>query len=380
MRIALDIRYRTAGGAANYLTELVPRLVAASRKCAFVLVCFSDQHIEGLETLPRIECAARSPLMALAWEQLVLPLRLRRAGIDLYHPLKLPAAVFVPCAAARMVHSITWRYRGEFPLSWRQWGYWFLIGHRAYRRSTHLIACSEFLRDFAVEVLRFAPERITVIPYGTTADFRPLSPEAWSPLPAGVRRPFVLCVGNLVRVKNHITVVRAFARIAQRFDQHQLVLAGGTHDPHADEIRAEIHRLGLADRVVLTGFVDRATVITLYNACDVMMHPSLTEGMGLAVLEAMACGAAVIASRTGGIPEAVGDAGILIDCFQDPEPWSAALTRLLDHPDEREMLRQRALERGGKFRYEHIAERVLELYDRLEASGAVRPGRGGVRS
>jgi glycosyltransferase involved in cell wall biosynthesis len=122
-------------------------------------------------------------------------------------------------------------------------------------------------------------------------------------------------------------------------------------------VRAEIERLGLAGRVELLGRVTDAELVTLYRGASAYLDPTLFEGFGYQVLEAMACGAPVVASGTTSIPEIVGDAGLLCDPA-DPGAFADALVRVLEEPGLAAELRRRGLERAAGFTWERAARQI----------------------
>jgi glycosyltransferase involved in cell wall biosynthesis len=175
----------------------------------------------------------------------------------------------------------------------------------------------------------------------------------------------VLVVGNVLAVKNQVTAVQAVAQVAERFPRHHLLLAGGTGDPYANKVRTAASAAGIADRVHLMGYVEPERLARLYNATDVLLMPSLTEGCPVALLEALACGVPVIGARRGGIPEVAGSAANLVDDPLDVPAWAAALERLLASPSEREALREQAMARGRLFSWDRTAAETVAVYDEL---------------
>jgi glycosyltransferase involved in cell wall biosynthesis len=271
-----------------------------------------------------------------------------------------------------VAHAINPSLFGTYPQRPSQHLYWSLLGNYGFRKADHLIAVSGYVRDFCVDTLGIPNERITIIPNGIDPLFRVLEPAAHDPEWGTLRgRPFALVVGNVLAVKNQVTAVQAFAQLANRFPRHHLLLAGGTRDPYADRVRAAIRSAGLGERVHLLGYVEPERLVRLYNAAEVLLMPSLTEGCPVALLEALACGVPVIGSRRGGIPEVVGDAARLIDDPLDVPAWAAALEALLWRGPERQALRDEALRRRRLYSWERTAAETLALYNRLDRA---RPG------
>lgn len=367
MRIALDIRFRTRSGGAAYARNLVPRLLAGADAHEFVLVRHAEQLVNGASHLPAIVCPPLSRASEIVWDQYRLPALLESAGIELYHALKLIGSVRARCLQLKVAHAINPSLFGTYPQRPSQHLYWSLLGNYGFRKADHLIAVSGYVRDFCVGTLGLPAERVTIIPNGIDPLFRVLEPAAHD-VEWGTRRgrPFALVVGNVLAVKNQVTAVRAFAQIAERFPGHHLLLAGGTRDPYADRVRAAIRAAGLDQRVHLLGYVEPERLAQLYNAAEVLLMPSLTEGCPVALLEALACGVPIIGSRRGGIPEVVGEAARLIDDPMDVAAWATALEVLLWRGPERQALRDEALRRRHLYSWERTAAETLALYDRID--------------
>ena len=225
------------------------------------------------------------------------------------------------------------------------------MGHTRYnaRSATQIIADSQATKRDLVEILAVRPEKIHVVYLGVEERFRPLQDAAQI---AAVKAayaipgPYVLYVGTLQPRKNLVRLVQAFARVAQALDtgyegmtpysaadpqrRLSLVLAGGKGWWYEDIFRT-VQELDLADRVIFTGYVKDDDLPALYSGAELFVLPSLYEGFGLPVLEAMACGAPVVASNVSSLPEIAGDAGLLANPT-DPADLARAMIRVLMDP------------------------------------------------
>lgn len=240
------------------------------------------------------------------------------------------------------------------------------------RRLTRVIAVSESTRRDLETFARVPPERIRVIYNG--ADLARFKPPADAAARAAARAevaaavgapgPYLLYVSRLEHPgKNHVRLLDAFARLRrERGIPHRLILAGGRWNG-AEAIDERIAALGLGDAVILTGFVPAALLPSLYHAADCLVFPSLFEGFGIPVLEAMASGTPVCASDRSSIPEVVGDAGLLFDP-EDVAAMAAAIGRLLDDTALRERVIAAGLARAAGFTWDRAAAAVLEEIER----------------
>ncbi len=249
------------------------------------------------------------------------------------------------------------------------------------RRADHALAISERTARDAVEHLGIDESRITVIDCGVSERFSSLvgsREEALDALRAAfprVREGFVLYVGGDDPRKNLLGAIDGYAQLSERARRsHQLVIACKLSDPRMDELTAYAGERGI-DRndVLFTGFVSDSELAALYRSCALFLFPSLYEGAGLPILEAMSCGAPVAASRTSSIPEILGDLDATFEPA-DPADLARCLGGVLESPAELESLRERSRRRVELYTWERVADRTLEGYERaMEAP--VRPVR-----
>jgi glycosyltransferase involved in cell wall biosynthesis len=239
--------------------------------------------------------------------------------------------------------------------------------HRFYvpmtlRNVDAVITISEVAKLDLVRFLHVPAGRVHVVPLAVDPGFRPVAADESARVVAryGLAPPFVLYVGALEPRKNVPTLLRAFARLRSDFPNLRLVLCGGQRWDFGPIPRA-IAQLGLADVVRFTGYVPDADLPALYSAAAVFCFPSLAEGFGLPILEAMACGTPVVCSNASSMPEVAGDAALLVEPT-DAEAVAQSIGRVLREPDLAAALRQRGLDRAAQFSWELTAERTLAVY------------------
>ena len=226
----------------------------------------------------------------------------------------------------------------------------------------HIIAISHFSKRHFLETFPHYPdERVTVMHLASRfCGILPVErPAQCAQLQPG---KFWLCVGTLEPRKNHARLLHAYARLKARLGSVEpLVLAGGK-GWLMDDMHRLIDKLGLVGDVVFTGYVDDRALQWLYQNCYAALYPSLFEGFGLPVLEAMSLGAAVITSDVTSLPEIASDAALMVDPYQE-QAICNAMARLVTIPGLREQLQERAAAQAGRFRWESAAHTVLRCYE-----------------
>jgi glycosyltransferase involved in cell wall biosynthesis len=275
----------------------------------------------------------------LVFEQVRLPRLLRRERVDAVHAPNCFLPLRRPCPGVVTVHDLAFEdHRDDFSRR-TGWKYRTFVP-RAVRSAERVICDSSFTRDELCRRYGADPERVRVIPLAPALAAGTAEP------PAG---PYLLAVGDLRRKKNLPALLAAFERLRREGLEHRLVLAG--------QDAGEGARLR-ADGVEITGWVDDKRLDALMRGADVLVHPSLHEGFGLVLLEAMARGTPVVAARAGALPETAGDAAELFDP-RDPGDLAAAVWRALERADE---LAAAGRARASAFSWERTARETLGVY------------------
>jgi glycosyltransferase involved in cell wall biosynthesis len=374
LRIGFSARGLTtpSGGVHEFIRALAPAL-AACRGDDELYVFYSDRRFLGLA--PGAEEIVLPDASKLWWDFVRLPRRLRK--------LKLDAAIFpknvVPyasgCATFAVVHDLAYFLPelNAYPLA--DTVYMRAMMRSSARRATGLFAVSEHTRRDIVRFLGRDASDVIVTHEAVDPMFRPdvdadtlrTCREAYD-LP----EKFILYTGSLSPRKNLPRLLEAMALLGDCVE-HKLTLTGSKSwkdKPVFDQIR----RLKLEGRVHRIGYVDRRHMPALYRLSDLYVYPSLYEGFGLPVLEAMRCGRPVVASRATSIPEVAGDAALLVDP-EDPRDLAAAMHLALTDVSVRERLIQSGLQQASGFSWTRCAQTMLDAIRRYGGRG-MGPARG----
>jgi glycosyltransferase involved in cell wall biosynthesis len=232
-------------------------------------------------------------------------------------------------------------------------------------RAAALLAVSESTRQDSLRLLGIPPQKITTTHLGYDPAYIRIEDTARLEqvrqkyhLPAR----FLLHVGTLEPRKNHSTLLKAFDIIAHSYPEIALVLVGGA-GWNAQQISRQIKEMRHGDRIYRLGYTGREDMPALYRLAEVFVYPSIYEGYGLPVLEAMACGTPTITSTVSSMPEIIGDAGILVSPDNAVE-LSAAMLELLGNPQLAAELTQKSQKRALGFSWRKTAEQTLQIYER----------------
>jgi glycosyltransferase involved in cell wall biosynthesis len=399
MHIGLNLIYLVpgdTGGMEVYARELLPELVRlappGTRFTAFVSR-EASAAAEGPwgELMPAVTVPvnARRREQWVLGEQVFLPHLAARAGVDLVHSLASTAPAYGRYRRVLTVHDLIYaRFPSAHP-GLRDRGMRVLVP-LAVRRSTRVIAISDSTRRDLVELLRLPEERIDVVPQGLGAVRR--LPEAMEELggkehgldtPTALsaqetrarfglgERRVLLTLSAKRPHKNLLALIGAFAHIPS--ERRPVLVLPGYPTWHEAELRARAAELGILGDVRFEGWLSEGEIEGLWGLADAFVYPSLYEGFGLPVLEAMARGVPVACADTSSLPEVAGDAALLFDPCSEPA-IARAIERLLDDPALAHDLRERGLARAREFGWERTARLTLDSYAR--ALGAPAPSSG----
>lgn len=243
----------------------------------------------------------------------------------------------------------------------RQEVFWRWKVKLAIAQARTIVTVSEYSSRCLQQWFQVPPARIRIVSEGASPVFRKLDPR-----PAA--EPFILYVGGISPNKNLATLIRAFARIEIRQHGLKLNLVGdyqldGFKSCH-QELTELVHQLNLDDRVRFLGFVPDDELCVLYNQARLFVLPSLDEGFGLPVLEAMSCGTPVVVNAGNAMEELVADCGVVVDA-RDCTTLAAAIDNLLENPGSLEALAEKGRRRAAQFSWESAARSLLAVFEEM---------------
>ena len=352
-------------GAGNYIVNLTNALLRVDTANEYILFVKPIHRalFEADERVQIVPVALASRIQRIVWEQTALPRLARQCRLNVLHSPHYTMPLTLGCASVVTFHDMTFFLYPAMHKLYKRVFFRAMI-HLSARYANAIIADSESTRQDIVRMLRLDAAKVTTVTLGVSASYHPIGDAAaLEKIKSKYRLPdkFVLYIGVLEPRKNLPTLVRAFKTLTERGGAHTLVIVGRKGWMY-DELFRTIASLGLAERVIFTGYAPEEDLPLLYNAADVFVYPSFYEGFGLPVLEAMACGAPVITSNISSMPEIVGNAGILVNPYHADE-LADAMLRLIQNGDLRKRLARRGIERAKSFSWERAAQTTLAVYE-----------------
>jgi glycosyltransferase involved in cell wall biosynthesis len=372
MIIGIDASRTTAArrtGTENYSLHLVRELISLGEDHCFRLY-FNQAPLPGLLPETAEQRVIRFPRLwthlRLSWEMLV------NSPDLLFVPSHVLPLIHPPRSVVT-VHDLGYHYYPEAHTVFQNLYLGWSTRHNA-RSATCVVADSEATRRDLMHYYRIPEERIRVVYPGRDESLAPVvEPEALTEMRArySLSDSYLLYVGTLHPRKNLVRLVQAFALLLRSSfsmpeplsSDLQLVLAGQKGWLH-DELFAQVRKLGLTERVVLTGYVPDADLPALLSGALAFVFPSLHEGFGLPVLEAMACATPVVCSNVSSLPEVAGDAALLVDPL-DTKSLAEAIGRIVTDEGLRSTLVERGFRQIRDFSWRRCAREILQILEEV---------------
>jgi glycosyltransferase involved in cell wall biosynthesis len=396
MRIAIDYRMISGGpnvvnrGTGRYTQQQLREVLKLDAENEYLLVCHANADVSlilpdiraarnvsiarlGLAGLQRHEYPNQSDKMLRHTAQYQEWLYKQR--IDLYHattPYQLDELVLTSFDVCPIVTTLYDLIPMVYPQHYWPYGTPFHeeLGYalRSMTKADRLLAISESAKSDAHLYLGVPQDRIDIAYPIAEPIFRRIPSSAVKAIMEQLRRrlpipdTFIMSLSHIHHSKNIETLLAAYARLSYPVRQQlPLVIVFFLRDSDRELLQAQIAKHGISENVILTGLISDDELVALYNAATMVLHPSRYEGFGMPVVEAMQCGAPVITTTASSLPEAGGDAAILIDP-DDVQGFTDAMEELFGNADRREIMRQRGLDHVKKFNSTQLGQNTLDCY------------------
>lgn len=364
MKIAIDARMLSWTGIGRYTDRLLRELQDIDHDNDY-LVLLQNKDFEQWEPKASNFTKVRADFEPYSLKGLFMfgPF-LRKLNADLIHFTSQNTPFLFPKNAISTVHDLTLveykNVRGNALVYELKYRLFRLMIAGSIKRSRHLITPSEYGKQQLVH--RFGRDAQTIAVTHLAADPLLAKPESIDRL--HINAPYLLYVGNAYPYKNLGRLVEAFAKVREQRPGYKLVLVG-KKEYFYDQLQRTIGQAGLADSVILAGFVSDGELATLYQQATLLVFPSLSEGFGLPALEAMAQGTPVIAARATSLPETCGDAAQYFEPL-DVDDMAEKITALLNDKKRLAELQKLGPERVKQFSWRKMATKTVEIYKSIK--------------
>lgn len=373
--LAAQAGYRSAG-INGYIYHLLRALPDADPTFYYTVFTGSQARppLHERVTVRRAHWDTQRPLRRIVWEQVLQPLALQQTHPALLHALAFVTPVFSRVPSVVTVYDLSFiHYPALLPAARRL--YLRLFTRRSCQKARRIIAISQSTAHDLAVTFGIPAAKIDVAVPGVGEQFEPLPPPEVEDFRRrkGLPDRFLLFVGTLEPRKNLPVLLRAYAHLPSA-DRAAvpLVLAGG-RGWMADDIFSTLESHNLSASVHLPGYIPAEELPLWYNAAQAFVYPSVFEGFGLPVVEALACGTPVLVSQASSLPEAAGAGGKLLPPDQE-DAWTAALAQAIHDADWRAEARERGRAHAARFTWAETARHTVDCYRRALGMGRVEAG------
>jgi glycosyltransferase involved in cell wall biosynthesis len=362
--IGIDARKLTDFGIGTYIRHLVDSLALIDDENQYVLFA-RPEHQDRLAHLPENFRVVPEPAPVYSIRELiVLSWRLFRLRLDLYHSTHYVLPAIVPCRAVVTIHDIIHLLYPEFLPHALAFSYASRMIKRSLTRGDRIIAGSQNTKDDLLQHFEIDESKIEVVYYGVADRFRQRVPDQQREemlAELGLTTPYILFVGNPKPHKNLDNVVRAYAKARSMNGlDAELVCVGGS-GPETVRVKERASHLGVSEHVHFTGRLADKYLPAVYQGAELFVYPTLYEGFGLPVVEAMASGVPVITSDKSALKEVAEGYADLVNPV-DVDQMAHAIAHCLSDPEHRAALARLGSRRAADFQWQRTAKQTLEIY------------------
>lgn len=353
-----------SGGPERYETELVKHLAAIDTSNEYELLTLFPKGPERLVQQENFTAKALTPSIRPVSMLATLPRQMRRARADVWHATYVPPPFSPADYMFTLVCSSMIEHPELFPPAIRL--RLTTLTNRAIAKSNLIVCISDHIREVVRERYGVSEDRMAVTHLGASENFQPLDKakafefvsEAY-----GINRPYFLFSGRWELRKNIVRIIQAFAKFRAESKIDMQLVFSGERTWAAEEADAVIRDNGLEQDVLDLGKSSFAELPQLYSGAVALAYPSLWEGFGLPIVEAMASGTPVITSNNSSMKEIGGDAALLVTP-ESVDEIAEAMYQIASSPELQDSLRTKGLERAARFTWRNTAEQTLALYER----------------
>jgi glycosyltransferase involved in cell wall biosynthesis len=318
---------------------------------------------------PNVDVRLTLPHTPLVRIPLTLSVELRRRPVDILH-VQYTSPPFTPCPVVNTIHDLSFEHLPE-TFKRRSWRQMRLTIRRSAQSAAHIITDSEYSRNDILTTYRLPPDRVTATPLAASSRFRPVGDSTELErvrTKYGITGDYILTVGSIQPRKNMPRLIRAYARLCReaKLESIPKLIVAGKRAWLFDDTLDAAENSAVRDQILFVGYVPEEDLPALYTAAKCFVYPSYFEGFGIPTLEAMRCGTPTITSNRTCFPEIIGDAGLMVDPF-DERAIQEGMVRVLGDEKLRRELSEKGTKRASRFDWKETAQQTLKVYDRVHA-------------
>jgi len=371
MRIGIDSRMYSPKftGIGRYVKELIDHITTLDTENEYILFFNEEEYAQYMPPNPRVSKRRVKAKHYSLREQTTFTKALNSEELDLVHFTHFNAPILYKKPCLVTIHDLT---LSKFPDEERsntikKFAYQMTIKNIV-QKSKRIIAVSQNTKEDAIKHLGASVDKIRVVYEGVGKEFKPVSDENTSTQVKqkyGITKPFIFYVGAWRKHKNLVTLVKAFNLFKNTHGlDYQLVIGGTGPD---EDVQKFIQELGLKAHVVTPGYIEDTDLPALYSAATAFVMPSLYEGFGLPVLEAMACGTPTLLSNASSIPEVAGQENALYFDPKSLDQMADAMHKIVSDENLQQSLKEKGVKRAQDFTWEKMAKETLVIYQEIGA-------------
>jgi glycosyltransferase involved in cell wall biosynthesis len=370
MRIGIMLRHieQNEGGVKVYTKNVLSQLLALPTEHRYVLIYQSAKSVSAYSKFPNVESISIPIPGTVLWDQVAVPFAVWRKRLDLVFNPKITVPLFTRAKTIYVVHGAE---KFAIPEHFRRFDRWYFrrLMPIYCKHAAAVIAVANSVKIEVVKHLHADPAKVFAIHNGfDPVTFRPVRDAAHlQQVKERYQLPerFILWAGQIESRKNVSRLVQAFGLLQEKIP-HTLVLAGAQRWNASAELSA-IAELGLENRIQFPGWIAHEDLAAVYSLADLFVFPSLHEGFGIPLLEAMACGCPIVAANTGSVPEVVNGSAYLVDPLNVGSIAAGIQTVLLDDKLRADLI-ERGLLRAKDFSWEKTARQLLAVFDSMSSA------------
>lgn len=350
--------------------ELIKNLQEVDKKNDYVIYAAPGENTAAIKETPNFKIKLIKGISYFDWEQIWLPLQAKKDQLDVLHCTSNTAPISNSIRQIVTIHDTIFVEKQNWPVNVN----WYQKLGNQYRRllvpyiaksCKKVVTPTEFERANLIQYFKLNRSKIEIVPNGVNDSFRRITD---SSLLGRVREKyslpdrFLFYLGNTEPRKNIHNLLKAYSEISSSDGSVPNLVITNIQSSFLESVLKKLNQEKLSEKIILVGYVDSSDLPALYSLADFFLYPSLREGFGLPILEAMACGTPVITSLASAMPEIAQNAALLVDPF-DYKQIKEAMAKLVRNDQLKEDLKEKGLERAKAFSWKASAEKILSIYE-----------------